>query len=116
MSKMREGRYDNINYCNECNHAYIDHTFMWRTLFCLVNPRACNKTKMIIEEDMIAKYYRLKICVIRSGPSGLELSTTAEFIGHCLTLYDKYENIRGQFNMARRIPEKGEFHETMWYL
>ena len=115
MKKGREGRDYDINSCIAYNKACIDQTFVGRTASCLVNPRACHETELIINEDMIPKYDRLNIGVIGSGPASLAFTTTSARVGHRVNLYDRSENIGGQFNMARRIPGNEEFNETIHY-
>ena len=79
---------------------------MGRIASCLVNPRACHETKLIIDEDMVPESDCLNIGVIVSGPAGLAFATTAARVGYRVTLYNRAEEIGGQFNMARRIPGK----------
>jgi len=57
----------------------------------------------------------LNIGVVGSGPAGMAFASTAATIGHHVTLFDKADEIGGQFNMAKRIPGKEEFHETIRY-
>uniref|UniRef100_A0A7S1BMQ1 Uncharacterized protein n=1 Tax=Corethron hystrix TaxID=216773 RepID=A0A7S1BMQ1_9STRA len=115
LSKSREGRMDEINTCIGCNQACLDHAFVGKTASCLVNPLACHETELSIEKDSVPSNERLNIAVVGSGPAGLAFATTAATIGHKVTLYDKAESIGGQFNMAKRIPGKEEFHETIRY-
>ena len=88
---------------------------MSTTASCLVNTRAFHETELIIDEDMIPESDRLNIGVIGSGPAGLQFATMAERVGHRVTLYNRSKDIAGQFNMARRIPGKEEFNETIRY-
>lgn len=115
VKKSREGSVDDINTCIACNQACLDHAFIGKTASCLVNPLACHETELKVEEDAIAPTERLRIGVIGSGPAGMAFATTAATIGHHVTLYDKSDEIGGQFNMAKRIPGKEEFHETVRY-
>lgn len=115
VKKSREGRDDEINTCIACNQACLDHAFIGKTASCLVNPRACHETEISIEPDSIAPEERLNIGVVGSGPAGMAFAHTAATIGHHVTLFDKSNEIGGQFNMAKRIPGKEEFHETIRY-
>jgi len=115
LSKSREGRTDEINTCIGCNQACLDHAFVGKTASCLVNPVACHETELSVEKDSVHPDQRLNISIVGSGPAGLAFATTAATIGHNVTLYDKADNIGGQFNMAKRIPGKEEFHETIRY-
>jgi len=115
LKKSREGRDQEINTCIACNQACLDHAFVGKTASCLVNPLACHETELSIPENSILEHERLDIGVIGSGPAGLAFATTAATIGHHVTLYDKAEEVGGQFNMAKRIPGKEEFHETIRY-
>lgn len=115
LSKSREGRADEINTCIACNQACLDHAFVGKTASCLVNPRACHETELAIEEDSVPADRRLRIGVVGSGPAGMAFATTAAAVGHDVVLYDRAEEIGGQFNMAKRIPGKEEFHETIRY-
>jgi len=109
--KAMHGRTDEINVCIACNQACLDHVFKKKTASCLVNPRACHETELLIEPASRTK----SICVIGAGPAGLAAATTAALRGHSVTLIDGAGEIGGQFNMARQVPGKEEFNETLRY-
>jgi len=108
--KSLQGREDEINTCIACNQACLDHTFGGRKqVSCLVNPRACNET--LLSYPQVDKPRR--IAVVGAGPAGLAYATVAASRGHAVTLYEAGNDIGGQFNLARRIPGKEEFNETL---
>ncbi len=109
--KAYEGRADEINTCIGCNQACLDHVFYGKTASCLVNPRACHETELVIEPTTKPR----KIAVIGAGPAGLAAATTAASRGHQVTLFDAADEIGGQFNIAKQIPGKEEFYETLRY-
>jgi len=109
--KAREGRSDEINVCIACNQACLDHVFQKKTASCLVNPRACHETEIILKPVVEPK----KVCVVGAGPAGLAAATTAAERGHRVTLIDSAAEIGGQFNMAKQVPGKEEFNETLRY-
>ncbi|TDG12125.1 NADPH-dependent 2,4-dienoyl-CoA reductase [Seongchinamella unica] len=109
--KASEGRADEINTCIGCNQACLDHVFTGRMTSCLVNPRACHETELVIEPA--AK--RKRLAVVGAGPAGLAFATTAAGRGHAVTLFDAADEIGGQFNIAKQIPGKEEFYETLRY-
>eukprot|EP00277_Geminigera_cryophila_P006971 CAMPEP_0179430524 /NCGR_PEP_ID=MMETSP0799-20121207/15655_1 /TAXON_ID=46947 /ORGANISM="Geminigera cryophila, Strain CCMP2564" /LENGTH=724 /DNA_ID=CAMNT_0021207023 /DNA_START=50 /DNA_END=2224 /DNA_ORIENTATION=+ len=109
--KAMEGRTDEINTCIACNQACLDHTFKGLHASCLVNPYAGNETELIAKKTENKK----KIAVVGAGPAGLAAATTAALRGHEVTLFDGAHEIGGQFNMAKSIPGKEEFHETIRY-
>ncbi|MEO0961410.1 MAG: NADPH-dependent 2,4-dienoyl-CoA reductase [Pseudomonadota bacterium] len=112
VRKAREGRIDEINTCIGCNQACLDHTFGGnQEVSCLVNPRACHETKL----TYLPAKEKKKIAVIGAGPAGLAYSDVAAQRGHDVTLYDAASEIGGQFNLAKRIPGKEEFYETLRY-
>ena len=111
INKAKEGRESEINTCIACNQACLDHAFENKRASCLVNPRACNETELIIEATSNPK----KIAVVGAGPAGLAFSCTAAERGHNVHLFDAAPHIGGQFNMAKQIPGKEEFHETIRY-
>ncbi|WP_427306028.1 FAD-dependent oxidoreductase [Cupriavidus sp. H39] len=112
VAKTREGREDEINTCIGCNQACLDHTFSGgKQVTCLVNPRACNETKL----RLVRAQRRKHIAVVGAGPAGLAFATTAAQRGHRITLFDKAAEIGGQFNLAKKIPGKEEFQETLRY-
>ena len=111
VNKASEGRADEINTCIGCNQACLDNVFEGKLTSCLVNPRACHETELLIEPS--AK--PLKIAVIGAGPAGMAYAATAAERGHHVTLLDAADAIGGQFNLARRIPGKEEFNETLRY-
>ena len=109
--KAFEGREDEINTCIGCNQACLDHVFQGKTVSCLVNPRACHETILNYEPVEKAK----SIAVVGAGPAGLAFATTAAQRGHKVTLFEASNEIGGHFNLARRIPGKEEFNETIRY-
>lgn len=115
VKKSREGVAEEINTCIACNQACLDHAFIGKTASCLVNPRACHETEITIEPNSISSSEKLNIGVVGSGPAGMAFAHTAATIGHNVTLFDKSNEIGGQFNMAKRVPGKEEFHETIRY-
>ncbi len=111
VRKAEESRADEINTCIACNQACLDHTFAMKKSTCLVNPRACNETTL----NFMPTNSRKRIAVVGAGPAGLAAATNLARRGHEVTLYDAAQEIGGQFNMAKRIPGKEEFHETLRY-
>ncbi len=111
VNKAREGREDEINTCIACNQACLDHTFTGKLTSCLVNARACREVDVVVAP---AKAPR-KIAVVGAGPAGLAYATIAAERGHAVTLFDTASEIGGQFNLAKQIPGKEEFHETLRY-
>ena len=112
VNKAAQGREDEINTCIACNQACLDHTFGGRQqVSCLVNPRACNETRLNYLPTLSPRL----IAVVGAGPAGLAYATVAAQRGHRVTLFDSGAEIGGQFNLAKRIPGKEEFHETLRY-
>ena len=110
-NKARAGRADRINTCIACNQACLDHVFEQKTASCLVNPRACAETELNYTKTSAPK----RVAVVGAGPAGLACATVAAERGHRVTLFDAAEEIGGQFNLAKQIPGKEEFHETLRY-
>ncbi|ETW04209.1 hypothetical protein, variant [Aphanomyces invadans] len=111
VKKAKEGRADEINTCIGCNQACLDHTFKGITASCLVNPRACYETDLNYRPTQ----HKLKLAVVGAGPAGLACASVAAMRGHDVTLFDKHDEIGGQFNLAKKIPGKEEFYETLRY-
>ena len=111
VRKARRGRADEINTCIGCNQACLDHTFGRQITSCLVNPRACHETELVITPAAALK----RIAVVGAGPAGLSFSVTAARRGHAVTLFDAGSEIGGQLNIAKKVPGKEEFHETLRY-
>ena len=109
--KAEQGRADEINSCIGCNQACLDHVFVGKLTSCLVNPRACHETEIVIKPT--AKPQRL--AVVGAGPAGMAFAVTAAQCGHKVTLFDAADEIGGQLNLAKRIPGKQEFYETLRY-
>ncbi|MBF1803643.1 NADPH-dependent 2,4-dienoyl-CoA reductase [Alloalcanivorax profundimaris] len=111
VNKAAEGREDEINTCIACNQACLDHTFELKRASCLVNPRACHETELVYLRTAHPK----KVAVVGAGPAGLACATVAAERGHDVTLFDQADRIGGQFNMAKVVPGKEEFHQTLRY-
>ena len=111
VNKAAAGRSDEINTCIGCNQACLDHTFGGKLTSCLVNPRACHETELNYLPAIEVK----KIAVVGAGPAGLSAATVAAERGHQVTLFDSASEIGGQFNVAKRVPGKEEFFETLRY-
>ncbi|WP_123729675.1 NADPH-dependent 2,4-dienoyl-CoA reductase [Stenotrophomonas rhizophila] len=110
-NKSRAGRPEAINTCIACNQACLDHVFENKTASCLVNPRAVHETELVYRPTTAPR----RIAVVGAGPAGLACATVAAERGHAVTLFDAGSEIGGQFNVAKRIPGKEEFHETLRY-
>jgi 2,4-dienoyl-CoA reductase (NADPH2) len=111
VNKAAAGRADEINTCIACNQACLDHVFQRKVASCLVNPRAAYETEIVIRPAATPK----RIAVVGAGPAGLACATTLAERGHAVELFEASGEIGGQFNMAKRIPGKEEFHETLRY-
>ena len=111
VNKAAAGKASRINTCIACNQACLDHTFQLKISSCLVNPRACHEGDFDAPKPAKAK----RIAVVGAGPAGLACATELAERGHVVTLFDSNEEIGGQFNLAKRIPGKEEFYETLRY-
>ena len=112
VAKAMAGKAAQIAPCIACNQACLDHTFSGKLTSCLVNPRACNETELVIEPASIPK----TVAVVGAGPAGLSVAITAAERGHNVVLFDKATEIGGQLNMAKQVPGKEEFWGLVdWY-
>lgn len=111
MVKARAGRPDRINSCIGCNQACIDHTLNGQITSCLVNPRACHETVLDLSPTRRAK----RIGVVGAGPAGMAFALAAAQRGHQVELHDAADTVGGQFDLARRVPGKEEYAETVRY-
>ena len=111
IRKAERNEADTINTCIGCNQACLDHGFKEIVASCLVNPLACHETEIRIE----AAVRRKRIAVVGAGPAGLAAATTAAARGHEVSLFEADAEIGGQFNLAKQIPGKEEFYETLRY-
>lgn len=109
--KAEQGREDEINTCIACNQACMDHVFTGQLVSCLVNPRACHETELNYAPTENSK----RVAVVGAGPAGLAYATIAAQRGHNVTLFESSDKVGGQFNIAKRIPGKEEFNETLRY-
>ncbi|NMF87624.1 NADPH-dependent 2,4-dienoyl-CoA reductase [Aromatoleum petrolei] len=111
VAKAAAGRGDEINTCIACNQACLDHIFEAKPCTCLVNPVACRETELMISPAQQKK----RVAVVGAGPAGMAAAATAAERGHAVTLFEAADRIGGQFNLAKRIPGKEEFAETLRY-
>lgn len=109
--KTSQNRSDEINTCIACNQACLDHIFEGKTASCLVNPRAGQETELIYSQTTKTK----NIAVVGAGPAGLSFAKVAAQRGHNVTIFEAESEIGGQFNLAKQIPGKSEFNETLRY-
>ncbi|NMF97379.1 NADPH-dependent 2,4-dienoyl-CoA reductase [Aromatoleum toluolicum] len=109
--KAAAGRSDEINTCIACNQACLDHIFEAKPCTCLVNPVACRETELMISPTQ----HKKRVAVVGAGPAGMAAAATAAERGHAVTLFEASDRIGGQFNLAKRIPGKEEFAETLRY-
>ena len=111
VAKSQAGLASRINTCIACNQACLDHYFVGQRISCLVNPRAAHETELLVEPVATAK----SVAVIGGGPAGMSAAATAAERGHKVTLFEAGEKLGGQFLLAREIPGKEEFGETLRY-
>ncbi len=111
VNKAQADAADEINTCIACNQACLDHAFVHKTVSCLLNPRAGHETKLVLKPPRRVK----RVAVVGAGPAGLAAAVTAAERGHAVTLFEAGTSIGGQFDLARRIPGKEEFSETIRY-
>lgn len=115
MQKAFERRADEINTCIACNQACLDHVFQKKDASCLVNPRACQEILLVANQQPATNNQQRKIAVVGAGPAGLSAATELAGLGHEVHLFEASSEIGGQFNMAKLIPGKEEFYETLRY-
>ncbi|WP_171229933.1 NADPH-dependent 2,4-dienoyl-CoA reductase [Ruegeria sp. HKCCA4008] len=112
VAKAMAGNAARIAPCIACNQACLDHTFSGKLTSCLVNPRACHETELVIEKAATPK----RVAIVGAGPAGLSTAMTAAERGHDVTVFDKADEIGGQLNMAKQVPGKEEFWGLVdWY-
>ncbi|MFE2167692.1 FAD-dependent oxidoreductase [Streptomyces sp. NPDC059447] len=111
VAKAAAGRSETINTCIGCNQACLDHTFSGKITSCLVNPRACHETELVLSPTKLKK----RVAVVGAGPAGLACAVSAAGRGHAVTLFEASGHIGGQLDIARRVPGKEEFEETIRY-
>ena len=114
LKKSQEGATEKINTCIGCNQACLDHLFEMKTASCLVNPRACEEGSWH-KPDKILKGNNVSVAVVGGGPAGMSCASELATLGFKVTLYEKAGELGGQFNIAKKIPGKTEFDETIRY-
>ncbi|MEU4343373.1 NADPH-dependent 2,4-dienoyl-CoA reductase [Nocardia sp. NPDC023852] len=110
-NKAAQDRVDEINTCIACNQACLDHAFQHKTVSCLLNPRAGHETELTLLPTRRTK----RIAVVGAGPAGLSAAVNLAERGHRVDLFEADDKVGGQFDIARRIPGKEEFDESIRY-
>ena len=113
VAKAAAGRADEINTCIACNQACLDHAFENKAASCLVNPRACRETELVLLP--VPAQRRRTVAVVGAGPAGLAAAVSAAERGFAVTLFERSESIGGQFRLAMQVPGKEDFRETLRY-
>ncbi len=111
VNKAATNRVDEINTCIACNQACLDHSFANKRASCLVNPQACYETELVYIKTKRPR----RIAVVGGGVAGMSAATVAASRGHAVTLFEAQADVGGQFNYAKVVPGKEEFHETIRY-
>ncbi|QIO08376.1 NADPH-dependent 2,4-dienoyl-CoA reductase [Acinetobacter lanii] len=111
VNKVATDRVDEINTCIACNQACLDHTFKNKRATCLVNPQAAYETELVYVKTKKPK----RVAVVGGGVAGMSAATVAAYRGHHVTLFEATSDVGGQFNLAKVVPGKEEFHETIRY-
>ena len=111
LNKAAAGRADEINTCIACNQACLDHVFKNKKASCLVNPRACHETTLVLRPTRVKK----SVAVVGAGPAGLATAVSAAERGLAVTLFEKAEDLGGQFKLAMQVPGKEDFRDTLRY-
>lgn len=111
VAKAAAGTPERINTCIACNQACLDHTFQLKLTSCLVNPRACHETELVLEPTHLVK----RVAVVGAGPAGMACAVSAAERGHLVSLFDAGDTIGGQLLLAKSVPGKEEFNETLRY-
>ncbi|MGW4354643.1 oxidoreductase [Nocardia sp. NPDC004582] len=109
--KAQDARTDEINTCIACNQACLDHAFQAKTVSCLLNPRAGHETEL----KLLPTRRTRRFAVVGAGPAGLSAAVSLAQRGHHVDLFEADDKVGGQFDIARRIPGKEEFNETIRY-
>lgn len=111
VNKSKAGRFDEVNTCIACNQACLDHIFSGKPVSCLVNPEAGREKELAIKPAAMQK----RVAVVGAGPAGLEAARVLAIRGHQVVLFEREQQVGGQLNYARLVPDKEEFDETLRY-
>jgi 2,4-dienoyl-CoA reductase (NADPH2) len=109
--KAQKNKPEAINTCIACNQACLDHIFLNKVATCLVNPFAAREKELALLSTNNPK----TIAVVGGGPAGMAFSLYAAKRGHKIHLFEAATAIGGQFNLAKEIPGKEDFHQTLRY-
>ena len=110
--KAMQGRFEEVRKCIACDYGCSSRLYLGLPITCNINADVGKE-----EEYRITKAEKVKrVLIIGGGLAGMEAARVAALRGHQVKIYEKSNQLGGQFILATKPPHKEELQNLLDYL